>query len=207
MKLLKILLILICLQGLLLAKEYKKITLDNGQAITADSSVETNFNQSPKKIKLKLYNVAYDDFYKKYSIYARNKKEAKKILNQYDINPVFMKRYFNTTANKKAVIMNAVIYDFYYHRPDLAENFYRLINKSYPLSARILKTDFLIVTGRANLFNLYNKKDCIVATKLMRKCCYYYGLVKYLQTTNNKQTCFLSSGYKIAKDIYFGKLK
>lgn len=206
LKNISLILVLFLLQNFSFAKEYKKITLNNNS--TTEISANSDNNKLLKKIKLKLYDVSYNDFYKKYSIFVRNKKETKRLLNYYDINPIFMKRFFNTVANKKAIIMNAIIYDFYYHRPDLAENFYRLINKSFSLTARILKTDFLVLTGRADQFNnLYNKIECITATKLTKKCCYYYGLIRYLQTTNNRQVCFLTSGYKIAKDIYFGKLK
>jgi len=189
----------------LYAKTYKKITLNSDKGVAVNN---TTNRKNINKIKLKIYDVAYDSFYKKYSLFPRTKKETKKLLEKIDVTPIFMKEYFNSVANKKAVIMNAIIYDYYYHRPDLAENFYKLIDNSYPLYSRILKTDFLVVTGRADKFNgLYNKVDCLTDFYFLKKCCYYLGLIKYFETGDNRQSCFLSAGYKIAKDIYYGKIK
>jgi len=193
--------------NLLYAKSYEKITLDSSRTIVnANNSVENV--KKIDKIKLRVYDVSYDNFYKKYSLFPRTKKEAKRLLQRFNVTPIFMKKYFNSIDNKKAIIMNAIIYDYYYHRPDLAENFYKLINNNYPLYSKILKADFLVVTKRVDKFNnLYAKVDCLSNFNILKRCCYYLGLTKYFETGNNKQSCFISSGYKIAKDIYYGKIK
>jgi len=194
--------------SLLQANELHKIFLngiDNNHIENVKHQKNSTIDINPK-IKLKVYsNVNYSKFYQRYSLYKRTKKNAKNLLKKIGVNnSVYIKNYFNKIGSKKSIVMNAIIYDFVYKRPDLAENFYRLINKKFPLYDRMLKADFLLVTGRLSKSpELFSSKSCIIATRLMHDCFYYYGIRKFIKTGNNRQKTLYMSDKKKGKEIFF----
>jgi len=166
-------------------------------------------NNSPKIDLKNFVNIKYNKDLLYFSIIPHNETEYNKILDKYGLtNPYLFKKYINSFGSYKAIIINALMYDYKYKKPNIAENFYKLFPKLKHGSfydRKIRLADYLLRTGRPlQISKILKSSDCISQIKDMYICFYYLGVAKYFQTGNNRNRYLRISSQKIkkAKELY-----
>lgn len=143
-----------------------------------------------------------------YSLFDISKEGFKDYLKKEKINEHLLEELYNRIDNEKSILVSAYAYDYGHKRPDLAENFYKLIDKKMGFENTLRYADFLIRTGRLkDVEALIPKMDCVKNIKFSSQCNYYLGLTNYLLTGNNKNLGLNLAKKKIekAKEIYYQK--
>jgi len=163
------------------------------------------------KIKLHSYKkIKYNKELLNYSLFKDHKKIYKEIMQENSINKFLLKKIFGTNHSNISILLSGLGYDWLFKRPDLAENFYKLLEKNpkIGLKYKLYVADWFIRTGRPEKVEEYVKKtECMSSFKFGPKCSYYRGLAEYLITGDNKNPDLrVARNYlKEAQDIYYGK--
>jgi len=162
-----------------------------------------------EKLKLKKYkNVRYSKSYAWYSIIPHNTKAFKELLNERGITTEMSKSMFGYARSVTDIVLNALVLDYVYKKPYLAENYYLLFKDNPKFSfyfRKLVLADYLIRTARPRqVKSLIKKSDCMANFKYMSMCNYYLGVADYLVTGNNKNVHLhmAKSRYKKAALIY-----
>ena len=107
--------------------------------------------------------------------------------------------------------LSALGYDYVFHRPEAAENFYILLkdnSENLDLLKRLKVADYYLRTGRPKIIKeIVPKGKCLANFKIREECLYYVGLSTYLTTGNNKNIDLKLAGERIekARKIYKGE--
>jgi hypothetical protein len=204
--------------GLLVSSSYatklKKIE-ENGSYIRQETSQnnvsdEANKPEPVKKLKLKKYKVRYDRGLEGYSVIPHDKNGFKKYMGDNEIEKFTLKRIFGTADSLISIAVSAYGYDWVYHRPDLAENFYLRLLEAPKLSLveKIKIADYYLRTGRPeDISTVIKKTDCMASFKNAGNCFYYLGIREYLLTGNKRNMYLRLSKDKVkqAKKLYYSK--
>jgi len=132
-------------------------------------------------------------------------------LSELEIPKFTLKKIFGSVNTEISTLLSALGYDWVYKRPDLAENFYRIIKEKvdvYSLRDKIKVADYYLRTGRPETIpDILKKHECMATFKYKSKCYYYLGVSKYLITGENKNSALKIAKSKIkkAKEIYYKK--
>jgi len=198
----KTLIIALLASSYLSATTLKKISEGPKGTYLKQETEEIQKYEAPKKLKLKKYKVKYDRGLEMYSIIPHDKKAFKKYMAENEIEKFTLKRIFGTAKDTMSIAISAYGYDWIYHRPDLAENFYRLEKEAVGLSLveKIHIADYYLRTGRPeNISTIIKKTDCMASFKNNSTCFYYLGIENYLLTGNHKNTYLRLCKEKIKK--------
>lgn len=178
------------------------------------NDVNMDINATSPKLKLVEYkHIRFSKHLNKYSVLLHNKEGFKRFLKKKDIPIYALKQLFGRYNNFISLLVSAYGYDWVYKRPDLAENFYRLIIKQHTrnLNTKIKVADYFLRTERVEkIHDILTKADCMQAFSLRGLCMYYYALPDYLLEGKNR-TVYMSiaaeHGIKLAKKIYWNDPK
>ena len=169
-------------------------------------------SKKPKTIELKRYkNVHYVKRMKWFSIMDPSKEgfTAKLLENDLTMED-FKTKYLNNVSTLKSVALNALYYDWYLGKPDLAENFYSILvkkrKKAGLTNGYLITSDYLIRTGRPKLAAAILKKVPCAAYKgiYAAQCFYYKGSLDYILYGNSRNVSLklASPLIKKAKTLY-----
>lgn len=169
----------------------------------------TSLNKNTqKKLKLQEYNVKYNKIVSSLSIMPHNKQAYKNFIKVLGINDFTLGKIFGKTTSKISILLSALGYDWVYKRPDLAENFYRIMEKNinqYSLRDKLKLADYYLRTGRpGKIAGIISRPDCMGSFKYNSQCFYYLGVENYLLTGNNRNFALgiARNSIKKAREIY-----
>jgi len=161
------------------------------------------------KLKFKNYkNVKYDKNFLWYSVIPHNKKAFTDVMTKQNISNSMAKEMYGYARNATDIILNALLLDYVYKKPHLAENYYLKFRGNPKITfyySKILLADYLLRTGRPSAIQrVIKNSDCMSHYKYMSICNYYLGISDYLKTGNNKNVNLrlAQSRYKKAGLIY-----
>lgn len=176
-----------------------------------ENAIGEEGQQELSKILLKQYNIKYDKSVESLSCEKVSQGMYNAYLQKNGINQMVFKNLLNSDASIKSITMSAYYYDYYLQRPDLAENFYKLMYKrigELEVEDKFTLADYLLRTGRGDMINkIFSVTECSTMFKVGDKCFYYLGVDSYLRTGNNKNKFLKIAKNKLkkAKTLYYQK--
>ena len=161
------------------------------------------------KLEMIKYNVHYNKDMEKYSIFNHDKKAYLKLMQHYSITKYTLGKIFGTVDTTMSTYLTELGYDYVFHRPEAAENFYILLKeniKDIDLFKRLKIADYYIRTGRPEeIKEIVPKTKCLSNFHIREECLYYVGVAEYLLTGNNKNLSLKLAKDKIKKAQYIYK--
>jgi len=144
---------------------------------------EVKKEKLPPLVKLKNYSgVRYIKNKEKYSIVGHSKRDFYSIKQELKMPEELIKKMYGRANTTVAKTLNAYYIDYKLKKPNIAENFYRMFDKTRLKHIDKLRyADFLIRTGRSKkVLKIMSFKDCERAGRYKYYFYYYRGLAKYL---------------------------
>jgi len=167
--------------------------------------------KKPKnKVKLKKYKKIKElKNLTKFSVMDRSKLAFKELLRNYKLSNEDFKKIFGYDTGSLSVFLSALTYDWLLKKPELAENFYKILLDKYyddlPIHILDYIADFYLRTGRVkDIKYIIDNKKCMASIKYIKECSYYEGLSEWARTGNlhNTQLTIAKDRYKIVRELF-----